>query len=114
LRGLPREELFDLLTGGANSVPRKGSLGPLEQPAPEAYPSETLPEDPEVFWKPETSVSPAPAAPSIPVIPAALPRRLGGFPFWRGHDDFLEALSEIYDEASSASFEMISGEEEGL
>ena len=114
LRGLIREELFELLTGGADSGPRTGRRGPLEQPVPEAFPPEALPEDPEVFWKSEAPVSHAPTDPSIPVIPAALPRRLGGFPFWRGNEDFLEVLSEIYDEASSASFEMVSGEEEGL
>ncbi|MFZ7112266.1 MAG: SWIM zinc finger family protein [Desulfatiglandales bacterium] len=114
LRGLTREELFDLLTGGMDSGPRAGRREPVERQAPEAYPPEALPDDPEVFWQAKVPVAPAPAEPSIPVIAAALPRRLGGFPFWRGNEDLLEVLSEIYDEASSASFEMISGEDEGF
>jgi hypothetical protein len=35
----------------------------------------------------------------VPREPATLPRRLGGFPFWRGDTPFLDALSPLYSAA---------------
>jgi hypothetical protein len=38
---------------------------------------------------------------------AALPRRLGKFPFWRGRLDFLESLEAAYVSAASHTAEAI-------
>ena len=46
----------------------------------------------------------------IPSIPAALPKRLGKFPFWRGEEDLLEVLEEIYSKASPAGMRVFLGE----
>lgn len=40
----------------------------------------------------------------------ALPKRLGKFPFWRGEEDLLEVLEEIYIKASPAGMMIFLGE----
>ena len=93
LRGLPREELLRRLHG-------------LEVATQPAAPSrditpEPLPIDPTAFW----AAPPAPVAlaagelhPSA--VTAPLLRRLGDFPFWRGAEPVLAALTPAYAEAS--------------
>jgi uncharacterized Zn finger protein len=73
-----------------------------------------LPLEPEAFWgvSPEGSEevkSPIFEA-HIPPVPAALPKRLGKFPFWRGEEDLLEVLEEIYSKASPAGMRVFLGE----
>ncbi|MBF0550644.1 MAG: hypothetical protein HQK60_08915, partial [Deltaproteobacteria bacterium] len=66
-----------------------------------------LPMDPEAFWGPP--ISPADLVTGeaiIPAVHAALPKRLGGFPFWRGQVNFFEALEEMYRQASPAGLEI--------
>lgn len=46
----------------------------------------------------------------IPQVPAALPKRLGKFPFWCGEEDLLEVLEEIYKKASPAGMMIFLGE----
>jgi len=43
----------------------------------------------------------------IPQIPAALARRLGNFPFWRGNVRLMDALERIYASASNAGLEVL-------
>ena len=45
-----------------------------------------------------------------PPIAAALPKRLGNFPFWRGEKKFLEAIEPIYTRASMRGMELFLGE----
>jgi hypothetical protein len=42
---------------------------------------------------------------------AAWPKRLGGFPFWRGAERFLDALQPVYPGASRHGLEIFRGEE---
>jgi uncharacterized Zn finger protein len=46
----------------------------------------------------------------IPLIPAALPKRLGNFPFWRGEERFLDAIEPIYVQASPLGMNVFLGE----
>jgi uncharacterized Zn finger protein len=72
-------------------------------------PDEPLSADTESFWGKED----VPAEPAmevrIPATAAALPRRLGSFPFWRGGEDFLDAVSRIYSSASERGMAVILG-----
>lgn len=73
-----------------------------------------LPLEPEAFWgmspeSPEEEKGPSLKA-HIPPVPAALPKRLGKFPFWRGEEDLLEVLEEIYSKASPAGMRVFLGE----
>ena len=50
---------------------------------------EPLPEDPGAFWgRADLELDPGEEV-YIPSVSAALPRRLGKFPFWRGQEAFL-------------------------
>ncbi len=91
--------------GETGTLP-KGGISPI---LPEA-----LPLDPEAFWgslpeNPEQKKSPSLEV-HIPPIPAALPKRLGKFPFWSGEEDLLETLEEIYKKASPAGMMIFLGE----
>ncbi len=77
---------------------------------------EPLPLNPEAFWGgrfPESTgeeKSPPSFEAHIPQVQASLPKRLGKFPFWRGEEDLLEVLEEIYKEASPAGMMVFLGE----
>jgi uncharacterized Zn finger protein len=108
LRGLSREELMALLSeGGASHA--KGKRAPAEEEA-EAPPAEPLPAEPALFWSggglPEGLFGEV----QSPPVHAALPKRLGNFPFWRGAEHFLEALEPVYRQASQRGLEVFAGE----
>ena len=104
LRGMDREMLCRSLTSPAKSetfAPSAPSAGRAKAPAksstpaamPEEAPAEAaapLPEDAASFW----SSPPLPAdfcgEVQLPPVSAAGPKRLGGFPFWRGTERFLD------------------------
>ncbi len=85
LRGMEREPLL-------------AQLGQVETDDDGWAPAEPepLPEDPQAFWTlsplPATLVGPL----HSPTAPAALLRRVGPFPFWRGEASLLEALEPVY------------------
>lgn len=125
LRGMTREGLVELIGGGGAAVK-----------APEPEVTEDLPTDPSRFWgqpgesyaggtldsralpvtEPDcnTTVAGAPTAGayavSVPVVAAALVRRLGGFPFWRGEEPFLTAVERVYRGASLLGMDVFVGE----
>lgn len=43
-------------------------------------------------------------------MPAALPKRLGSFPFWRAEERFLEAILPIYEESSPVGMDVFLGQ----
>lgn len=95
LRGLGREELLDLLgkTGVSGSdEPSEAREVPL--------PPEPLTAEPGAFWGGGVLPDELFGEVAVPPIPAALPRRLGGFPFWRGQEPFLQAIGPDYAAAS--------------
>ncbi|MGI9333904.1 MAG: SWIM zinc finger family protein, partial [Gammaproteobacteria bacterium] len=46
---------------------------------------------------------------SVPATAAALPKRFGGFPMWRGSRGFIESLETVYHQASEAGLELFLG-----
>jgi uncharacterized Zn finger protein len=90
LRGSDRERVCGRLTPGA---------GP-EPPAAAPVTPEPVPADPATFW----ACGPLPTDlygdVRLPPVDAAGPKRLGGFPFWRGTDRFLDALGPTYSAAA--------------
>lgn len=93
LRGLSRDALLERVVG----VPADVS-GPA--PAPEAPP---VPLAVDGFWQagPLSDVGDV----RTPPVTAALPQRLGAFPFWRGATPLLEALEVLYPLAARRGLE---------
>ena len=99
LRGLEREKLLGELTAHAGTAPK---------PAEEAEPSEPL--DPKGFWTSAELPAELFGEPTRPPVSAAWPRRLGNFPFWRGQEHFLDALTAIYRAAGERGLKVFLGE----
>lgn len=90
LRGKTRDEVMAML--GSAAAPTRRAEKP-------ALPPEPLAATPDLFWGGEpTTIAPLDATP--PPVRAALPRRLGGFPFWRGLRPFLETIDGVYERGS--------------
>jgi uncharacterized Zn finger protein len=86
MRGMSRDAFLRML-GPAPAVVTAPVLAP-----------EPLPADPSEFWK--ASPVERPREESQPVRDAALPRRLGKFPFWRGTVDLEKFLDAVYARAA--------------
>jgi len=102
MRGMSREEFLALLG-------ESGAKERADAAAAETLPSEPLPATPGLFWAagaiPEDLAGEAPVGPAG----AALPRRLGKFPFWRGREGFFEYLEAVYARASAQAAETLAG-----
>jgi hypothetical protein len=69
-------------------------------------PVEALPTDAAAFWQGTAAthnamVDAATGDATPPSSPAPLARRLGAFPFWRGEENFLDALVLAYQAAGA-------------
>jgi uncharacterized Zn finger protein len=106
LRGLDREELFELL-GYAHPAPPV-LPGPDRNGVSEPVPEEPS-LDPASFWGGEEMPGDLFGEVRIPEVNAALPRRLGSFPFWRGKVAFLEALEPFYLKAAPLGLDVFLG-----
>ncbi len=73
-------------------------------------PGVPLPTEGSAFWGKDGGVADTFGEVRVPSIPAALVRRLGNFPFWRGDEPFLPAMERIYREASVAGLDVFLGE----
>jgi uncharacterized Zn finger protein len=106
LRGLSREELFEML--GYSAPAPSGAPGQEGQGVPEPA-GEELPADPAAFW----GGAQVPQDPFGEVRPsavlAALPKQLGTFPFWRGQAPFLEAVEPFYVKAAAFGLDIFLG-----
>lgn len=87
LRGITREELMELLSSSTPEVPREQAREPLSCDPNSFWQGRELPED----WIGNVR---------IPHVCAALPTRLGNFPFWRGKKKFLDSVTPVYRELS--------------
>lgn len=89
LRGIEREALLELLGTGASEADQDDMLEEAEP----------LPCDPAQFWGRFTAPIELGAV-LLPAVAAALPRRLGGIPFWRGNEEFIGTMVNVYGAAS--------------
>jgi uncharacterized Zn finger protein len=105
LRGLAREELFELLGYRPSAAPAV--------PEPDRFEgAEPVPEDllePAAFWGGEELPGDLFGEVRLPEVAGALPKRLGSFPFWRGKTPFLEALEPFYLKAASLGLDVFLG-----
>ena len=107
LRGLSREELIGrVATPGKKTEPGKDK----SKPSPVADKDEPLTSDVSAFWDGHALPEDFFGEVSIPPVPAALPKRLGNFPFWRGKERFLDVMETIYAQASPVGLNVFVGE----
>ncbi|MBI3409115.1 MAG: SWIM zinc finger family protein [Planctomycetes bacterium] len=110
LRGQSREALVKSLGKNHQKSPLKKAKAAQEAPTTAEKTVEPLPSQPEEFWRgaalPEDFFGPV----ERPPVTAALPKRLGAFPFWRGEERFLDALEPIYRSASERGLKVHVGE----
>lgn len=119
LRGMKREELTELLDTseeGKKGRRREGTEARRDE-ATDAGRGEPAPEpltsDAAAFWNgeaPEGGRDAIFGEVQVPTMPAALPRRLGSFPFWRAEKPFLDAIEPVYEEASGAGLDVFLGQ----
>ena len=97
LRGMDRGEFLALL--GESSGPRR-SVAPVLPPEP-------LPADPEAFWA--VGALPDDVGASAPAqrTGAAIAKRLGKFPFWRGQSLLIDFLDRVYMETAAKTEETL-------
>ena len=108
LRGLDRAALAALLAAGAPAPGPDGDPGVVGAPEP-------LPADPSAFWgRPGTAALPAaPGAAGRAAVGAALVRRLGNLPFWRGSRGLAAALEGAYAAAALGAAAILEAEAPG-
>jgi uncharacterized Zn finger protein len=105
LRGLNRDILMErlALTETVNDSASESQAAPFARQEP-------LSTEIATFWgKADGRIDSPAAVVEIPREPAALPRRLGGFPFWRGESPFLDTLNTIYAAASPKGLDVFVG-----
>ena len=116
LGGVERGELVGLVGRRTAARSKAGgyeaTLGSFSEQAPGHSPPEPLPAEPDEFWGQANAEGDGNAlgVARIPTISAALPKRLGSFPFWRGKESFIPALEEVYRKASPAGLDVFLGE----
>lgn len=103
LRGIERQELTSLIGGLPESASTEPETGPPSPPEP-------LPEEPDAFWGTMGREYGPGEEVYVPALSAALPKRLGNFPFWRGQEGFLNAMENVYRKASSIGINVFLGE----
>jgi hypothetical protein len=69
----------------------------------------SLPSDPDAFWGKQAPSEESFGEVRIPAVPAALVKRLGSFPFWRGEENFVPALELVYREAAAVGMDVFLG-----
>jgi uncharacterized Zn finger protein len=104
-RGHSRAQLVaSLRDEGSPTVAAQRSTSAARPGSPEP-----LPATPEAFWNGGKLPDDFHGEVSIPETPAALPQRLGSFPFWRGEEPFLDTLIPIYQAASPLGLDVFVG-----
>jgi uncharacterized Zn finger protein len=111
LRGVDRAKLVALLGEGAGeAAAKRKKREPDGAPAAPNATTEPINPAPVPFW--QGGELPAGWLGEVrpPPLNAALPKRLGNFPFWRANERFLDALALVYAEASTRGQRLVLGE----
>jgi uncharacterized Zn finger protein len=113
LRGTDRNQLLELLNEKQSVKPgskdKKSKTKVNTQNDESSCLKETLPEDPESFWGKQDTDLDIGGEVSVPPIAAGLPKRLGGFPFWRSEENFIAVMEDIYSKTSDVGLNVFLG-----
>lgn len=103
LRGMERKDLISLV-GGDSKKTHITAATKIQEDHPAQ--TEPLASDPEQFWGKTGKYNSDFGEVRIPPVSAALPKQLHSFPFWRGKENFLPAMEEIYQTASQLGMDI--------
>ena len=109
LRGMDREELMEKLRLKTPRPQTSQKKSKTKRP-PSHKDEEPLTSEMVKFWNGENLPDDFFGEVSIPSLSAALPKKLGSFPFWRGKERFLDAMETIYSKASPVGLKVFLGE----
>lgn len=107
LRGMGRDELMTRLGEAVPAGELTQGQADISAMPGAVTASEPLPADCGAFWGAHESLSFI--GEIRPGRGAALPRRLGAFPFWRSSPPLLSTLEHVYDAASSFAVDLLAG-----
>ena len=110
MRGISREELIARI--GNKAPAKEKSRQAKASPKPEGKPTmdlERLPADAAKFWGEDIRPKDLLGEVRVPPVAAALVKRVGKFPFWRGEEKFLEAMERTYESASPVGMDVFLG-----
>lgn len=102
LRGLEREELIAALGKTAGSTTETTAKSAAEA----ELPPEPLVVEATIFWQGGTLPENIFGEVRTPPVNAALLKRLGNFPFWRGEETFADAMEAIYSRVSTEALKV--------
>jgi uncharacterized Zn finger protein len=102
---MAREEVAGLLSPAPPRGASRRAGVPLHDEG-EAPPAEPLRSDVGAFWAGGELAADPFGEVEVPATAAALVRRLGRFPFWRGARSLLEAVEPLYVQASSRGLDV--------
>jgi uncharacterized Zn finger protein len=111
LRGLSREELIPLLGEIGETLQSDNSINTPKSNDQESIPLEPITPDIATFWSGAALPDDFFGEVSLPPVTAALPKRLGNFPFWRGTSRFIETLESIYSQSALRGLDVFVGEQ---
>lgn len=111
MRGMRRDKLLAIIEKNLPQALDAEANRDEEDAAPAEEPKQALQLDPDIYWKgavrmPEDAMGDV----APPAISAALPRRLGPFPFWQGQKTLLDAMEPVYKRASQHAVLFLLGE----
>lgn len=107
LRGMEQKELLDMM--GIRLAMDTTQSDTESALTPDTIGDEPLPIDMDAFWGREGSTNIKSGRADVPRDSAALPRRLGSFPYWRSEEVFIDVLDNIYEKASRAGIAAFQG-----
>lgn len=114
LRGLGRSDLLRHLGAEQAGTTKISKVRTKKLPVPEIMetgaPSEPLINDPLFFWEGAVVSDTIFGEVKVPPVQAALPKRLGNFPFWRGESPFLAEMESLYGKASLNGLDFFLGQ----
>ena len=108
LRGMSREELIQSLGTAETKKAARKVVNKLKSRGKDEGASTF---DLSRFWDGDALPSDFFGDVIIPQVSAALPKRLGSFPFWRGKVKFLNKMEMIYSQASPVGLRVFLGEQ---
>lgn len=103
LRGMERDALGRQLSTSTTTPAKEAPPEPPAEPEP-------LPADAGAFWAGVTLPAGWLGDVRTPPVSAGLPKRLGGFPFWRGAGRFLDSLTPKYSTAAARALALLEAE----